>query len=195
MKRVFLLCMSFLLLFCGCAAAGTREKEEFLRLRTELIAREEVFLRAEVTADYGERVYIYLLQYQGSDSRGRISVEEPAEIRDVEAVLEEGQVALHYDGAVLDTGAVVGPYSPLQIFPLLVQTWKSGSVRECWREALEGADCIAVLFDLTQAGEDTTLCRSWFDRESLQPLCAELETDGRTVLRCRFFPEAAPEGR
>ncbi len=194
MKRLILLCLSLAVLLCGCAAAGNREKEEFLRLRTELIAREEVSLRAELTADYGERVYTYVLEYRGSGSRGTLRVEEPAEIRGVEALLEDGRVTLQYDGAVLDTGAIAGNLSPLQLFPLLVQTWKSGSVRECWRESLDGADCLAVLFDLTEAGEDTLLCRSWFSRDSLQPLQAELEADGRTLLRCRFLPET-PDAR
>lgn len=194
MKRIVLLWAALCLLLSGCAAAGMREKEEFLRLRTELIARDAVSLRAEVTADYGERVYTYLLQYRGGDSGGQITVEEPALIRNVEALLDGGKVTLRYDGAVLDTGAVVGEYSPLQLFPLLVQCWKTGNVRECWQEQLEGEACLAVLFCLTRAGEEELLCRSWFAREGLRPLAAELEADGRTVLRCRFLPEILPEG-
>ena len=115
-------------------------------------------------------------------------MEKPLELEGVEAELSEKGVTLRYDGVLLDTGAILGNLSPLEAFPLLVRTWQKGFVTDCWRETWNGESCLAVQFDLTEAGEtEERLCLSRFRPSDGTPLDAEFLAGGRTVLYCRFM--------
>ncbi len=180
----------FLLLPAGCGGRSHGEKTEFLKLRAGWLERRDVSLRSEVRADYGERVYDFVLRYEGSGEGGILTVEQPLLLEGVEAVIGERDVTLRYDGFLLDTGAVLGVLSPLEAFPLLIRCWQSGCVTACWRDTWEGEACLAAEFDLTEAGEaETRLCRSFFRASDGLPLAAELLADGRSVLFCRFLSE------
>lgn len=177
-----------LLLLCGCGGTSHAEKQEFLRLRTKWLAAGSAALRAAVRADYGDRVYDFVLSYEGDAENGLLTVEEPQSIRGVEVALGPEGVSLRFDGAVLDTGAILGELSPLEAFPTLVRAWQSGCVTDCWRETREGRSCLTAEIDLTPAGAaEPRVCRTWFDRESGQPIRAEFLADGRGVLYCTFL--------
>ena len=176
------------LLFCSCAGKLSSGKAAFLRLRTAWLERESADLRAAVRADCGGRVYDFVLRYEGSETEGLLSVEAPVEIRGVEALIGENDVTLRYDGAMLDTGAVLGRLSALEAFPLLLKTWRSGCLRDCRRENWKGEACLTAEFDLTEAGgEEKRLCLTRFCPDDGTPLFAEFSVDGRTVLTCDFL--------
>ena len=176
-----------LLTACG-GTVGDRDREAFLAIRTALLARESLTLRADLRADYGDRVYDYVLSYAGSGEGGTLRIEEPLELEGIEAVLGDKGVTLRYDGFMLDTGAILGELSPLEAFPLLIRCWRSGFVTDCWRETWNGEACLTAQFDLTEAGAaEERLCVSRFRLSDGAPLEAELLADGRTVLLCRFI--------
>ncbi len=175
-------------LLCGCGGRSHSEKAAFLKLRAKWLEQGGVALHSRVRADYGERVYDFLLRYEGTGEGGTLTVEEPLELAGVEAVIEKEGVALRYDGFLLDTGSILGQLSPLEAFPLLVSCWRSGCVTGCWRENWEGESCLTAQFDLTEAGQtEERLCVSRFRLSDGAPLEAELLADGRTVLTCRFI--------
>ena len=181
----------FLLLCCwllsGCGGRSHTQKTAFLRLRAQWLEKGSVTLRGEMRADYGDRVYDYLLRYEGGGEGGTLTVEKPLELEGVEAVIGEKGVTLRYDGAVLDTGAILGKLSPLEAFPLLVHCWQSGCLTDCWKETWNGEGCLTAEFDLTEAGSsETRLCRTRFRASDGVPLTAELISDGAVVLSCRF---------
>ena len=177
-----------LCLLCSCGGRSHREKGSFLKLRSKWLEQGSFTLRSRVRADYGDRVYDFLLDYEGSGEGGTLRVEEPLELEGVEAQLDEKGVTLRYDGVILDTGAVLGNFSPLEAFPLLVRTWQSGFVTDCWRESWNGEACLTARFDLTEAGgSEERLCLSRFRPTDGTPLSAEFLADGRTVLRCEFI--------
>ena len=177
-----------LCLLCACGGRSHREKEAFLKLRAKWLEQGSVTLYSRVRADYGERVYDFLLCYEGSGEGGTLRVEEPLELEGVEADLREKSVSLRYDGVMLDTGAILGNLSPLEAFPLLVRTWQSGFVTDCWRENWNGEPCLTARFDLTEAGQtEERLCVSRFRPADGTPLSAEFLADGRTVLSCEFI--------
>lgn len=174
----------------GCGGRSHGEKTAFLRLRAKWLEQDAFSLRSEVRADYGERVYDFVLRYEGSGEGGVLTVEQPAELEGVEAEIGEKGVTLRYDGAVLDTGAILGNLSPLEAFPLLIRCWQRGCVTDCWRENCEGEACLTAQFDLTEAGAaEIRLCRSCFRVSDGMPLSAEFLADGHTVLSCRFLPQ------
>ena len=188
-RRLALLVFSLLLLG-GCGGRSHEEKEAFLKLRAKWLEQGSFSLHSEMRADYGDRVYDYLLRYEGSGEGGVLTVEEPLMLEGVEAEIGEKGVTLRYDGFLLDTGAVLGNLSPLEAFPLLIRCWQSGCVTACWRDNWDGEACLAAEFDLTEAGEgETRLCRSYFRAADGLPLGAELLADGYTVLSCRFLSE------
>ena len=186
MKRGAAIILACLLL-SSCAGRAGSERAAFLRLRGIWLERDSVCLRADVRADCGSRTYDYVLCYEGGETGGLLSVEEPLTIRGVEALVGEKEVALRYDGALLDTGAVLGRLSPLESFPLLLKTWRSGPLTACYRETWEGEPCLTAEFDLSEAdSEENRLCRTRFRPGDGAPLFAELCSDGRTVLTCTF---------
>ena len=175
---------------CACAGRVHSEKAAFLRLRAAWLERDEADLRAAVRADCGGRTYDFVLRYEGGEKEGLLSVEEPVSIRGVEALVGEKEVSLRYDGALLDTGAVLGRLSALEAFPLLLKTWRSGPLTNCYRETWQGESCLTAEFDLTEAGsEENRLCRTRFRPEDGEPLFAELCSGGRTVLTCTFLKD------
>lgn len=181
--------LALLLAACG-GTVGDRDREAFLAVRTALLARESITLRANLRADYGDRVYDYRLSYTGGSEGGRLRVEEPLELAEVEVELEEGHARVRYGDLMLDTGALVDRESPVQAFPLMIRAWLRGSVAECWQERLDGVDCVAAEIHLGEVGaEDRLLCRAWFRRDSGEPVYAELSKDGRVCVFCRMLSE------
>ncbi len=177
-----------LLTACG-GTVGDRDREAFLAIRTALLARESLTLRADLRADYGDRVYDYRLTYTGGSEGGMVRVEEPLELAAVEVELTEDWVRVRYGDLMLDTGAIADRESPVQAFPLMLRAWLRGSVAECWQERLEGVDCVAAEIHLGETGaEDRLLCRAWFRRDTGEPVYAELSKDGRVCIFCHYLP-------
>lgn len=185
-KRILPLCICILLL-TGCAGRSHEKKQDFLALRAKWLSVEQTELHAAVRADYGDRVYDYVLRYSGGSSGGMLTVEEPEMLAGVGVEIGDQGIRLYWDGAELDTGAILGSLNPVQAFPLLLQCWQSAPVLECWEEMRDGVPCLTAEFDLSEAGSpDVCRCRTWFSREMGQPVAAELSENGRTVLFVSF---------
>lgn len=185
-NRIFplLVCALFL---TGCAGRSHEKKQDFLALRAKWLAVEDTELHAAVRADYGDRIYDYVLSYSGSPTGGMLTVEEPKMLTGVGVEIGEKGVMLYWDGAELDTGAILGNLNPVQAFPLLLRCWQSAPVLECWEETRDGVSCLTAEFDLSEAGSpDIRRCRTWFSLETEQPVAAELSENGRTVLFISF---------
>ncbi len=180
--------LALFLTACG-GTVGDRDREAFLGVRAALLARESITLRADLRADYGDRVYDYRLTYTGGSEGGKLRVEEPLELAEVEVELEKDHARVRYGDLLLDTGAIAARESPVQAFPLMIRAWLRGSVAECWQERLEGVDCVAAEIHLGEAGaEDRLLCRAWFRRDTGEPVYAELSKDSRVCIFCHCLP-------
>ena len=185
-KRILPLLVCILLL-TGCAGRNHEKKQDFLQLRAKWLSAEQTELRAAVRADYGDRVYDYVLRYSGGPAGGMLTVEEPEMIAGVGVELGEEGIRLCWDGAELATGAILGSLNPVQAFPMLLRCWQSGPVLECWEEDRDGVPCLTVEFDLSEAGSpELRRCRTWFSLETDAPVAAELSENGRTVLFVSF---------
>ena len=189
-KRRILPLLACLLVLTGCAGSSHAKKQDFLELRTQWLAVEQTALRAAVRADYGDRIYDYVLSYAGGTSGGTITVEEPEMIAGVGVEIGAEGIVLHWDGTELDTGAILGNWNPVQAFPLLLRCWQSAPVLACWEENRDGIPCLTAEFDLSEAGSpDVRRCRTWFSLENHQPVAAELLENGRTVLSVAILRE------
>jgi hypothetical protein len=143
-------------------------------------------LSAKLRADYGDRVYDYKLSYKGSGDSGVMDVNEPVIIDGLSAVYTDGRVSLSCDGALIDTGALSGlGVSPLQAFPLLIEAWKNGYISKCWHEARGELSCTAAEIVIKE-GEESIVCRAWFDSSEFKPVYSEIAVNGYTVIYCEF---------
>jgi hypothetical protein len=176
------------LLLSGCAGGGSREHRAILDVRAHYLALESVDLTADVTADYGGRVYDYQLCYVGGGKSGELTVLKPENIAGMGVSIDKsvygGAVKLRYEGAELDTGAVAGAdISPVGAFPLMITSWRDGYILASWREEHGGVDCIAAEIRLSEAGLSE---RVWFDAATFAPVQADLYSDGFRVITAVF---------
>jgi len=77
-KLLALVLMITLTLLCGCSAKGGAE-DKAIEIRSKYLESAELSLRAEMTADYGDRVYDYSVVCSGDGKTGRLDIEEPLE--------------------------------------------------------------------------------------------------------------------
>lgn len=191
-KRLCALMMTLCLL-AGCSGGdketGSSAEELALRVRTEYLAMTSCAATVDMTADYGQRVYEYTLSLSWEkDGETVLTVIKPESIAGITARIRNDTGYLEYDGASMETGALTAQgLTPVEAVPMVLEQILSGYIAEC---------------DLEQSGEDRQLwfvCRDpeaspgtgleaafWFDAETSALICAEIMSDGYTVVRCAF---------
>ena len=188
MKRAWLLALMIMLITAGCAGGGSQDREKMLAIRAKYIGAAVFDATADMTADYGDRVYEYKLSYSGNGAKGELTVFEPLNIKGLVARIDGGEGVMKYDGATLDTGAFSSDgVSPVEAFPLMIDAWQNGFITGHYTEKLGENECIVAEIDLTSADQpEKILHRVWFDKDTYLPVRGEITVDGYTVIRCRF---------
>lgn len=186
--QMITLCL--LLAACGGGETGAGKEEELaLSVRTEYLAMTTCTANLAVTADYGERVYDYDLNLGWQKESGfTLAVTAPEDVAGVTITVAEGQTALEYDGARIETGAVTpGGSSPIDALPAFFDYAKEGFMASCVMEEADGAETLRVDYrepDGTAGqGTEATL---WFDTASHALTRGELLVDGTVVIQCVF---------
>jgi hypothetical protein len=152
-------------------------------IQEEYTAIDSLTVTAEVTADYGDRVYEFRLKYTGDDEEGTVEILSPESVKGIAARLTSGGRALRYDGAELSLGSLTKDgLSPMECLPFMIGRWKNGYVSGAVTEKLDGTDTVAVTFDVSENESLVT----WFEADSSLPVRAELFFDGDMVIRCEF---------
>ena len=158
-----------LLTACGGTAAGDPAEELALAVRGEYLAMERCAAEVEITADYGQRVYEFLLSAAVDGEETVLTLREPELAAGITARIGEEGGALEYDGLALDTG-------PLD-----------GYMAECALERTGDSELLRVLCADPEAapgtGRETTL---WFDPETYALVQGEISVDGYRVIQCRL---------
>lgn len=136
---------------------------------------------AEVTADYGTRVFHFTLLFDSAESM--IEVLAPAEISGVRIEVTEGGTTLHFDGAMLDTGTLTPDgLTPLAALPVLLREWREGHIVSAHFETLADAPSVVLTTYLSDRVHQMT----WFDRETSIPIQAHILSDGFAVITVLF---------
>ena len=183
-KLLALVLMITLTLLCGCSAKGGAE-DKAIEIRSKYLESAELSLRADMTADYGDRVYDYSVVYSGDGKTGRLDIEKPLEVAGITVLFEEDGPRLMFDGALLDTGPLwADGASPAEAFPMLIDAWRRGWISSAYRESLGGRVC--VVLEIFTGSDESRMARTWFYEDTLEPAAAELYSDGVSVLRCAF---------
>ena len=178
-----LLAMIFCVSLAACGGPKNGGRDLALDIRTDLLKASQLDLTADVTADYGDRVYRFVFNYSGNADGGTLTLTSPANVAGLTVRVSVASGTITYDGAALDTGRLTGDgLSPAEAVPVLLNQWQSGYISGVNLEKLDGADTVAVTTDVT----DSVRQRTWFDSDTRLPLRSELSENGRMVVACSF---------
>ena len=168
-----------LLLLTGCGDPSPME--EARRLRRTLEEATQLDLEADVTADYGERVYSFRLVMETESDGWRVRILEPENLSGVSAVCKNGSLQLEFEDLILDVGDLSpAGLCPMNALPAVAEAWRSGHLSEAL--VCSQGEELELCFEL----DDDTQVRSTFRRADLLPVAAEISVGGVTVLFCSF---------
>ena len=189
-KKVCTRMISLLLLclLCGCTGADSNN-DLTLELRSDFLSREGCSGVMELTADYGQRVYAYTVEFDGTVKDGMsLVITAPEEVAGITANIREGQTYLEYDGVRLETGPVNEEgLSPLDALPTFLTAMESGYIAETGSEMMGETEVLRICCRDPETdpgqGLETVL---WFDKAQKTLLRGEVRSDGFTVIQCEF---------
>lgn len=189
-KKVCTRTISLLLLclLCGCTGADSNN-DLTLELRSDFLSREGCSGVMELTADYGQRVYAYTVEFDGTVKDGMtLVITAPEEVAGITANIREGQTYLEYDGVRLETGPVNEEgLSPLDALPTFLTAMESGYIAETGSEMMGETEVLRICCRDPETdpgqGLETVL---WFDKAQKTLLRGEVRSDGFTVIQCEF---------
>lgn len=175
-----------LLLLClplgGCGGAAKPE-DAVREMRSLYQNAESVSGVADITADYGERVYTYTAAVEGSVSAGTLTVQAPENIAGTVLQWAEDATSLSYEETTLETGALSDSgLSPADAMPTILAACRAGVLAECaWEE-----DGGVLYAELENPEDESVTVSCWFDAESYVLQRSELAEEGTTVLTLVF---------
>lgn len=175
----------------GLVPGGTEltAEEEARQIRTQFLGVDSCAGTAEVTADYGQRVYTFTLDFTWQrEGETALTLTAPQDLAGLTARVEQDQARLEFDGVILDTGELTGEgLTPLELVPSLMGWVQTGFMSQCVYEDLGEAPALRVGFrdPEVQAGAGAE-CTVWFSREDHSILRAELFWNGELVLSGEF---------
>ena len=180
--------LAVLLTACGGTAAGDPAEELALAVRGEYLAMERCAAEVEITADYGQRVYEFLLSAAVDGEETVLTLREPELAAGITARISEEGGVLEYDGLALETGPLDGDgLSPVSALPALLSAARSEYMAECTLERTGDSELLRVLCadpeDPPGTGRETAL---WFDPETYALVRGEISVDGYRVIQCEL---------
>ncbi|MDR0382344.1 MAG: hypothetical protein LBH86_10190 [Oscillospiraceae bacterium] len=174
-----------LALTAACGRSGAIDDAE--AARTLYAGLRHCSLQAVLTADFGDAVNEFTLQFDyDRDGESAVEILAPEEVRGVRATIAEGETTLSYDGLILETGPLPGTgLTPMDALPVMLKTWGEGYVASTGREKLDDVACLLVVYKSTAAGVEVEQ-RVWFETETYKPVRAETYAAGTRVIDCVF---------
>lgn len=186
MRKIAFFAIACLFFLSSCS--GRDLSQAFIDVRAEYLAG-DVTLSANLSADYGDRRYDYVLSYTGDGKSGEVNILSPEEVSGISAQIDKDKrVSLKCDGVLIDTGVLYGSgTTPVEALPLIVNAIREGYVAAVYHEQIDGCECFVAELDETPAGSnEKTLYTLWFSTESNALLRAEIAINGFTVISAVF---------
>ena len=177
-----------LLLLSSCGGTGEENQAEELALtiRGEYLALEGLSARAEITADYGQRVYEFVLTAAVSGEETVLTLAEPEWAAGLTARLKGEEGTLEYDGLILETGPLdQDGLSPVSALPELLEAARSGYMARCVLEEGEEGQALRVdCADPDQKPGEGREISLWFHPDTHALERGEITVDGARVIQC-----------
>ena len=179
--------MITLLLVLSACGEGSESAGLDARFRQYYGALTSFTARAQVTADYGERVYQYELAMSGDLTQGSLEVLSPENIAGAGFSWAEGGGSMSYEGVSLETGALSEDgLSPADAMPMTLETLATGRQISTGEQKLDGEDTIYLELANPAYPDESSTVLAWLAREDGALRRAEVTKDGTTVVTCRF---------
>lgn len=183
MRQAFLLALTIsLVLMSGCKSRAQQE-EHFTSWKEQFLLSGDVQITAVVTASDEESASRYKLLYERKGDAESVEVIEPELISKVKAHIKDGKTELSYDGAVLETGSVVGErFSPMTALPVFVDFLEDGYLKDVWIEKTDGEDTLTAELELP----DGSRMLLWIDEGSGRAIAASIRSGEVAELMIEF---------
>lgn len=179
-RRITGLICAVLFLLCSCGRSSPEQRIE--AVRNLYGSAEGITATAELTADYGERVYSYTVSIEGSAKNGSMTVKAPENIAGMTLCWNGEDTALEYEGIALETGSLTaGGLSPAEAVPVILSACASGELVQ-----YTGGGEASLEAELRSPMDDSVLISCIFQPESLFLQQAELRDQERRVLTITF---------
>lgn len=182
------LMMTLLLTACG-GGAGSEAEELAVQIRGACLSAQTCSGTAQVTADYGQRICRYTMEFTADEQETALTLTAPETVAGITARLsgEKGSL-LEYDGAVLETGPLnEDGLTPVSAIPALLGAARTGYLDVCALEETQQGRLLHLTIRDPQiqagTGVETQL---WFDADSMQLRRGEISQDGFCVIQCEF---------
>ena len=175
MKRIGLVLCVFLL--AGCSWKE-KELDRAMELRTRLLNASECSFRAEITADYGDKVHSFTMDnLSGGDGNVRFEVVKPDSIAGITGSIGHSGGELTFDDTALAFPLMAdGQLAPVCAPWLLMKTLQSGYLTSA---GMEG-ELLRITID-DRYEENALTADIWVNDENV-PVRAEFCWQGRSIL-------------
>ena len=190
MRKGLLCVLMITFLLTGCRGSEGNEAEETaLRLRGRYLEMTGCSGTVQLTADYGERIYRYELEFTQREKETVMVLTSPETVGGITARLSEEQGSvLEYDGVVLETGALnEDGLTPVGALPILLTAMREGYLDTCALEEWKEGSVLRMLIRDPEKPLGTGLeLLVWLEVDQGKLLRAELSQDGICVIQCEF---------
>lgn len=177
MKRILPCIMLLCLIICGCKGSDDHMIKA-LELRSRLSASGGTSFRANVTADYGDKTYTFILQCK-TDQPGTLSftVLEPESIAGIGGTVSGEGGKLTFDDKVLAFPLLAdGEVSPISAPWIVIKTLLGGYISSCSKED----ELLLISIDDSYEADALRL-DIWLNTQDI-PVSADILWQGRRVL-------------
>lgn len=190
-KRLCALMMTLVLPLsaCGGKAGGNEAEKTLVEVRGKYLEMTACSGHADLTADYGQRVYTYGIDFSWQrEGETLLTLTAPENVAGTTAHIAAGETALEYDGVMLETGPLNGAgLSPVDAIPALLTYAREGFAAECVLEETEEAKKLHVTCrDPERSPGEGTEADLWFDTETGNLLRGEISEGETTVIQCEI---------
>lgn len=187
MRKLLLCVLMMTLPLAGCGKAGVSEAEELaLAIRGEYLTMTGCAAKADITADYGRRVYQYGMTVAVTEQETVLTLTAPETVAGLSARMTGEESLLEFDGLSVETGPMdENGLTPVASVPALLEAARTGYITAC---ALE-EDGTVLRVDCGDPvgspgmGTETVL---WFDTATHALVKGEISVDGFRVILCEF---------
>lgn len=170
--------MLFLVLMLTGCGQQTEELDKAMDLRVQLLNSQGCSFDAEVTADYGDKTYTFLMECK-TDGSGNLTftVLEPELISGITGKITGEDASLTFDDAALSFELLAdGQLSPVGAPWVFIHTLAGGYVTSCGKDG----EYIRLTVDDSYK-EDAFTLDIWLENEKI-PVQAEILWEGRRIL-------------
>lgn len=172
---------------CGGGGGGNEAEKTLVEVRGKYLEMTACSGHADLTADYGERVYTYGVDFSWQrEGETFLTLTAPEMVAGTTAHIKAGETALEYDGVMLETGPLnTQGLSPVDALPALLSYAREGFAAECLLEETEEGQKLHVICRDPEkdpgVGVEADL---WLDPDTGNLLRGELSEGGATVIQC-----------